>query len=97
VGISLYLWKAEVEMTDLNWLERAVSEYEPQQDTGYDHPEEVFFPEIVLPQKAREEDYEFPSVKEDTVREESDWITTTIHKWRNGIETIIHESRPRRK
>jgi hypothetical protein len=58
-------------MTDLDWLERAAGEYQPHQDTGYDHPEEVFFPEILLPPKAREGDYETPATLENqTIQDE---------------------------
>lgn len=39
---------------------RRIAEYEPQDISGYDHPEEIFFPEVSYPEVAKEEDLEFP-------------------------------------
>ena len=46
-----------------------LSEFEPKDVSGYNHPEEIFFPEIEYPPTAKEEDYEFPSITEEELRE----------------------------
>jgi hypothetical protein len=61
-------------MTDLGWMEKKrQSEYEPHEESGYNHPEEDFFPEVSYPPLAKEEDLAFPSTREnETVKKEID-------------------------